>query len=359
MYTGEEKYRRWVLDYVQAWAERTQRNGGIMPDNIGPTGKIGERIGGKWWGGYYGWRWPHGAWIILESTLNAGCSATLLTGDPSWLDLHRSQADLLWSLRKEEDGVMQIPARHGDQGWFDYRPPVPKYYVYLWFLSQSEEDRARLQARFPNRQALQEDPGFFKAGKYSPLSWFAYAVEGTNPDFPDRVLDDTYEGICRRLEMIEQDDDDVENWDVHHWQNRNPVIPEGLIQMTMGTPAAVYHGGLLHASVRYFDPRRRRPGLPPHVAALVEKVTSDGILLTLVNTDPLETRDVVVQAGAFGEHAFTQVEPKDATDATGQRVVINAKHLRVSLGPSAQARLELGILRLAHRPSYDFPRFES
>ena len=53
---------------------------------------------------------------------------------------------------------------------------------------------------------------------------------------------------------------------MHHWQDLNPVIPEGLVQMTMGTPAAVYHGGLLHAGVRYFDPKRRRPGLPEHIA---------------------------------------------------------------------------------------------
>jgi hypothetical protein len=230
--------------------------------------------------------------------------------------------------------------------------------VYRWFLSQSEEDRARLQMRFPDRQAWRENPGFFKAGKYLPLNWFAYAVEGTNPEFPDRILDDTYTGICKRLEMIEQDGDDVEEWDVHHWQNRNPVIPEGLIQMTMGTPAAVYHGGLLHASVRYFDPRRRRPGLPPHVAALVERVTPDGITLTLVNTDPLQNHEVLVQAGTFGEHAFTNVELKDATDSTDQRVVINGKYRQVSLGPSVQAHLQLGMRRFAHQPSYDFPRFE-
>ncbi len=110
LYTGDEVYKRWVLDYLGAWRERTERNGGITPDNVGPSGEIGERMGGKWWGGYYGWRWPHGAWIILESTLIAGQNATLLTGDPSWLDLHRSQGDLLWSLRREENGGVTVPS---------------------------------------------------------------------------------------------------------------------------------------------------------------------------------------------------------------------------------------------------------
>ena len=127
MYTGEKKYRQWVQDYLQRLgASELRSNGGIMPDNIGPSGRIGERMDGKWWGGYYGWRWPHGAWIILESTLIAGCNATLLTGDPGWLDLHRSQGDLLWSLRREEGGKSVVPARYGDRGWFDYRPLKPR-----------------------------------------------------------------------------------------------------------------------------------------------------------------------------------------------------------------------------------------
>ena len=71
--------------------------------------------------------------------------------------------------------------------------------------------------------------------------------------------------------------------------------------MTMGTPAAVYNGGLLHTRVSYFDPHRRRPGLPEHIAALVDRVTSDSINLILVNTDPKDCRTILVQAGMFKE----------------------------------------------------------
>jgi hypothetical protein len=103
--------------------------------------------------------------------------------------------------------------------------------------------------------------------------------------------------------------------------------------------------------VRYFDPQRKRPGLPEHVAALVERITPQGLTLTLVNTDPLEEREVLVQAGAFGEHRFTEVGLEGA-----QRV--DAKHLVVRLGPSAQARLRLGVQRFANQPSYAFPPFD-
>jgi hypothetical protein len=356
MYSGEAKYRRWVLDYLRAWWERTDRNKGIMPDNVGPSGEIGERMNGKWWGGYYGWRWPHGSRMILESTLIAGSNAALLTGDPSWLDLHRSQEDLLWSLREERDGQIAVPARHGDRGWFDYRPLSPVHYIHLYYLSRCDEDRARLDERFPEGITWRGGRRYGKAGSFSPVPWFSY-VDGRNPDFPDQVLDDTYAGMSQRLQRIEQDDEDVESWDVHHWQDLNPVIPEGIIQMAMGTPAAVYHGGLLHASVRYYDPCRRRPGLPEHVAALVEQITPEGIGLTLVNTDPLESHEVIVQAGTFGEHAFTDVSVRDAP-GTGKSATVGGKHLLVRLGPAAQVRLDLGMARYADQPSYAFPPFD-
>ena len=46
------KYKRWVLDYLHAWERRTQSNGGILPDNVGPSGEVGECMpNGEWWGG--------------------------------------------------------------------------------------------------------------------------------------------------------------------------------------------------------------------------------------------------------------------------------------------------------------------
>ena len=43
-------------------------------------------------------------------------------------------------------------------------------------------------------------------------------------------------------------------------------------------------------------------------AALVEKLEADAATLTLVNTNPVEARTVVVQAGGYGEHRFDSVE---------------------------------------------------
>jgi len=358
LYTGEEKYKQWVLDYLQAWVERRDRNGGIMPDNIGPSGEIGELMDGKWWGGYYGWRWPHGARNIVEPAFVAGSCAALMTGDFSHLDLCRSQLDLLWEQRREEDGVFVVPARHGDQGWFDYRAPDPYYYIHLYYLTQSDEDRARLDEVFPTLEGfsgLPEDWGAGKAGICPPKAWFAY-TQGENPDFLEQAIETTYSSMCRSLDRLENDDSDPEERECYHFQNLNPVVPEALVQMAMGTPAAVYNGGLLQAHVRYFDPQQQRPGLPEHVAALVDRVSADGASLTLVNTDPVEGRTVLIQAGSFGEHEFTDARLENEA-GQDQQVEVNSKWFQVHLGPASQARLHLGLKRFVHQPTYEFPAF--
>ncbi|HXK60721.1 MAG TPA: hypothetical protein PLP42_12600 [Acidobacteriota bacterium] len=356
LYTGEEKYRRWVLDYVHAWRRRTRENNGVIPDNIGPSGKIGERMQGKWWGGYYGWRWPHGARTILESTLIAACNAMLLSSDPGWLDLHRSQLDLLWSLRKEIGGRNCVPCRYGSNGWFDYQPPAPIYYIHLYFMSQNEADLGRINERFPAWTNWQVRPDFSKAGAHPPDGWFAY-VNGHNSEFPVQAVEATAHAINQRRKKMQIDDSTPEHRDIHHWQDYNPVLPEALIQMSLGTPGAVYHGGLLHTSVRYFDPAGRRPGLPPGVAGLVERIGSREIILTLANTEAIETRDVLIQAGAFGEHAFSSAQIirgwADLPTPSGGR------HLAIRLKPASCLTLQLGIDRFVHTPTYDFPAFSA
>src|SRR5207244_13616536 len=50
-----EKSRKWLLEYVDAWRERTLHNDGIIPSNVGLDGTVGGSAGGKWYGGVYGW----------------------------------------------------------------------------------------------------------------------------------------------------------------------------------------------------------------------------------------------------------------------------------------------------------------
>ena len=91
--TGEQKYRSWVLEYTDAWIERARQNDGLLPDNVGLSGQVGEYIEGNWYGGLYGWTWPHGFYNVQMAALVAASNAYLLTQDASYLDLPRIQMD--------------------------------------------------------------------------------------------------------------------------------------------------------------------------------------------------------------------------------------------------------------------------
>jgi hypothetical protein len=352
MYTGDAKYRRWVLEYVDGWRKRVRENSGILPDNVGLSGKIGEHMDGKWWGGYYGWRWPHGLFNQLESTIIGAGTACLVSGDPQYLDLPRSVIDLVGRHARRENGRVLVPHRHGDDGWYDYRPIQSKYLVQLWFLSRAEEDWQRLERLVDTRswKRLRYHKG--KGDSEHPGPWLMY-VHGRYDDYPLAILKATYAETLARLQQIREDHTTPDEQDVHHWQRLNPVVLEGLVQLTLGAPNHIYHGGLLHASVRYFDLQRRRPGLPPDVAALVERLTPEGIRLHLVNLNPSESRSVVVQAGMFGEHEFVRV--RQVMHYPYQFHTIGARRFRVDLAPAAVGRLEVDMKRFVHPPTYAFP----
>ncbi len=55
MIDSNEKYYTWAKEYLDIWVERTRKNGGIIPTNIGLDGTIGGACDGKWYGGVYGW----------------------------------------------------------------------------------------------------------------------------------------------------------------------------------------------------------------------------------------------------------------------------------------------------------------
>ena len=392
--TGEEKYRQWVVDYVDAWVERARENGGLLPDNVGLSGQVGEYIGGKWYGGLYGWTWPHGFYNVCMAAIVAASNAYLLTGDASYLDLPRAQMD-----RVMEQGVVRdlrgcdmslpehwvgqfmalgdrretfvVPYRYGDSGWFDYQPMSPIYPLAVWNLSMASQDWERVE-RLRRMEGYDWNQVFsFRtkedAGHEQPWARF---LAGENPTYPETILRASYAQVCRRLDQIREDREDLTRVNIHHWQQLNPVTTEALMQLTLGGPQIIYNGGLPMCRVRCFDAERRRPGLPPDVAALVERVEADRTALRLVNLSPLHAREVIVQAGAFGEHRFTEARYDARVSAYPGEVGSYAapgvqretrtasahdKCLRVRMPPATEIALDIGTERFVNRPSYDAP----
>lgn len=376
MYTREERLKRWVEVYYEAWAERTKRNGGIIPDNVGLSGQIGEYFDGKWWGGYYGWRWPHGFMTIIEPLVNAAMNVVVLTGDRSRLELPRSQLDRNWELGRREDGIWKVPFKRVDAGWTDFRPANPVYPIYLWTISHAEEDLQRFErieiADFyreidvPNvsgrNNATKKETKHFIA---NTVPWFFY-IRGQDPTYPERILEANMRLIDLQLERMRSPFGNPESWisdnfnegdlsSIHKWQEVCPVYFEGLYQLMMGAPMHISHGGLAHASLRYFDHDEKRPGIPEDVAALVDGIESETISLHLVNLNRFKQRNVIIQAGSFGEHHFRRVDVINKEAPIDSSREISGKWLHVRLLPGAAIKMKLHVDRYANRPSYATP----
>ena len=396
--SGEEKYRNWVVEYTDAWVERARANNGLLPDNVGHSGQVGEYCNGKWYGGRYGWTFPHGFLTLQKATLDAAANAYLLTRDAAYLELPRRQMDRILELGKvadirdydmsvserwtsqfasmgEQYETFLVPYRYGDAGWFDWQPISPVYLVTLWNLSRADEDWERIE-EVRRAEAFDWNEVFpfhnkEDSGHESP--WVRF-LAGANPHFPEHTLNATYQLVCRRLEQVRQDRDVGTQHHVHHWQWGNPVSSEALIQLTLGGPQPIYNGGLLHVQLRYFDAQRRRPGLPADVGALVEKLTAAGTVLRLVNLNANETRKLIVQAGAFGEHSFgtahyhvrTSTYPGHLGGYAGtyaappletekRTVTINHRHLHLELPPGTEIVLDLQTRRYVNEPTYAAP----
>jgi hypothetical protein len=395
LYTGDEKYKRWVLEYTEAWLDRMRRNNGIMPDNVGPTGKIGEHRNGVWWGGQYGWNHYQGYNIMFHSLTIAAECALLLTGDFGYLELLRSQIQLmLENSITREDGQLIMPTRYGPDGWC-YDPPVgpsnddilPKRGVYtgpipwrmqelvhLYHASMSSEDY-ELITRIREGEVERDwneigDRGGEKNGGETEFARFQY-YDGLNPDWPEKILSAEYRWAMEAFDKIRLDDRTVEEIVTTNFFPPNPVFTKGLTQVTMGAPQSVYNGGLLRATVRYYDRDNARPGLPKDVAALVDKLGADAVGIQLVNLSNTETRNAIVQAGAFGEHQFTGLKYRSMNqeelrqnpylwlrserEYAEKEISVNGKYFAVELPPSTSVRLEVGMRRFVNNPSYAFP----
>ena len=356
LYTGDGKYRDWIVDYVAKWVDLTAENDGITPDNVGLSGKIGEYMDGNWWGGYYGWKWPRGGMDIVLATLTASKAAVLLTGAMSWLELPRSQAGVMRERGRVDDGEARVPVRYdGRNGWHHYVREIAHPYVHLWHVSQSEEDWEQIERLAARRGA--QGPA-----RDADLDW-AMFVRGRNPPYPIEAFQSDLRLIHDRLRRILNEHGDPETWFDAHWLSRDPLPTHNLVRLTVGGLPVHRRGEMLHSYVRYFDPDRREPGLPQGVAVLVTGIGKDSAQIEVVNTNLFEKRRMVVQGGAYGEHRITTVARRAASqdgEVRGDRpeapsVEVHGKHFELELAPGAGASLRIRLHRFASLPRYEFP----
>ena len=364
--TGDEKYKSWVLDYVDVWSERADANGGLIPDNVGPTGKTGELREGQFWGGLYGWNHYRGYGNLFHAVNTATECAHLLSRDMDYLALMRNQIKaLLDASFRREDGQLMVPTSYGPEGWqyqgdsHNTKPtPAPmrmEEIAHLYHGSMSKEDYEIIamvrEGDVENDWNDSPVTGEKGNGEFERARFQYY--DGKNPDWPFKALSADYQNVVQAFDKVMNDDRTPEMLIRDNPNIDNPIFTKALTQVTLGAPQTIYNGGLLRATVRYFDNVRQRPGLPRDVAALVDSLGPEHVGIHLVNLNTDQPRNLIVQAGAFCEHEFTSISYADSDSE--KRVVVDSQYVTVELPPSTSIRMTLGMRRFVNNPSYIFP----
>jgi hypothetical protein len=335
MLTGEAKYKEWLLEYVGAWLDRLEANSGIIPSNIGLDGTIGGEVGGRWYGGVYGWGFsvevPQTGEIEHRSRVGRGVigfgNAYLLSGDRRFVDAWSRMIDLVNANARTVDGKLEYPHMHGDEGWYAFDDdPWREGAMECWFWTCEERERVRVA----------DEP------------WLRY-LAGEEPEYPERALAAEFAEIRRKVAGMRSDRTTPDTRLADDPMKYNPATVTALRQLMLAGLDPGRGGGPLHCRLRYFDPVNRRAGIPEDVAALVDEVADDRVAVTLVNVSQTQPREVVVQAGAYAEHEVTHVV------VDGREFEVASPSFGVRLAPGAGGRLVIHNRRYANTPTLRFP----
>ncbi len=333
--TGEAKYRRWLIDYLDAWLGRMQRNGGVIPSYVDyRDGKIGGPEN-KWWGNAYGWGFSPVNPVNgrrenrnrIPRAMVGFQNAVLVTGQQKYADAWRTMIDAVNAHARTVNGQKQYPTMHGAEGWYGWQgQPWNVGALELWYLSMRDDDRARLGNN----------------------GWIAY-LQGNDAAYPETALKRDLAAVARKTGQFRADQTPAERRLADNMLGWNPASIGALTQLMQGGLTPGREGGLLFARLRYFDPERRRAGMPPDVAALVSELSDTRTVVTLVNTSATTARTVIVQGGAYGEHRFESVEREGKSERLGVRI------FSVKLAPGSGAKLTLATRRYVEAPTITFP----
>ena len=175
-------------------------------------------------------------------------------------------------------------------------------------------------------------------------SWIAF-LHGKNLSYPEQALERDLTLVQQRLKAVRADRTPPDKRLADNMLDYNPASTDSLVRLMWGALVPGREGGLVNARVRYFDPDRKRAGVPEDVAALVSALSDTRTKLTLVNLNASQPRTVILQGGAYGEHQFVSVT------RGGETTRINSPLLTVQLSPGSGEVLDLEMSRYVNRPT--------
>jgi hypothetical protein len=320
---------------MDAWLDRMKRNGGVIPSYVDyRDGKIGGPEN-RWWNNAYGWGFSPVNPVNgrrenrnrIPRAMVGFQNAVLVTGNQKYADAWRTMMDAVNANARTVEGKKQFPTMHGADGWYGWQPqPWNVGAIELWHLSARADDAARVGSN----------------------GWLDY-LRGADPSYPESSLRRDLANVARKTTAFRADKTPADRRLADNMLGYNPATIQSLTHLMQGGIVPGREGGLLFARLRYFDPERRRAGVPPDVGALVSEMSDTKTVVTLVNVNSTQARNVIVQGGAYGEHRIETV------DIGGKSQTVNAPTFTVRLEPGAGAKLALTMKRYSAAPTITLP----
>src|SRR4030095_9055874 len=320
--------------YMDAWVNRMKQNHWIIPTYVDLDGKVGGPEG-KWWGNAYGWGFSPVNPVNgrrenrhrIPRALVGFNNALWVSGDQKYVDAWRKMISAVNANARTNNGQVEYPTMHGEQGWYGWQSrlwDIGALEVYYWSMRLDD------------------------LGRIASNGWIGY-LQGKDPSYPETALQRDLHMIQSRVEAMRRDTLPAEKRLADNMLHFNPGATESLVELMWGGLPPGRDGGLVNARLRYFDPARKRAGIPEDVGALISKLSDRETVVTLVNLNTTEPRTLVVQGGAYGEHQLESVTVGEKTTR------VNSALLTVKLNAGSGERLILRMKRYANPPAVLHP----
>ncbi len=233
--SGEERFKDFIVGYVGAWRRRGE-GCEFMPDNAGPAGKVGETLGGRFYGSHYGWTHPHGYYFIEDALIIGGENERLVTGRADALDWARALYDALidrYGIPREGGGML-FPQKHADDGsfiefigapgspmtepgtaapnhvrfrqvdgWYEYGAGEAAHWGHICAASKDAKDVRRMEEILPPEKLTVSMANVSKKYKGGQHAAFARYLNGEYPGYPEEILRHTLELYNRQNTVLE------------------------------------------------------------------------------------------------------------------------------------------------------------
>ena len=247
--TGEAKYRRWIVEYMDAWlgAHAARTTGSSRASSTSTAGSAGPK--GRWWGNAYGWGFSPVNPVTgrredrnrIPRALVGFSNALLVTGDRKYVDAWREMIAAVNRHARQTEGRVEYPTMRGADGWYGWqRDPWSVGALEVWYWSMSDADRARVGAN----------------------PWLEF-LDGRNASYAETSLERELAGIPRKLEIIRADRTLPDKRLADNMLDANPAATDALVRLMFGAlvpgprrrpaqrPRPLFRSGA---------PSRRRPG---------------------------------------------------------------------------------------------------